>query len=93
MNVSPWREVPEPAVHRGRVDRPTEARHRPPGRPQRQHLRAPPQPIQAEGVIENKHSTDVESPPPPRVCMRSHLQGTGNSCSTIGSSASSQLVD
>jgi hypothetical protein len=38
------------------------------------------------GVIENKHSTDVESPPsPPRKCMSIHTEG--KSCSYIGSSA------
>jgi hypothetical protein len=29
--------------------------------------------LKARGVVENKHSTDVESPPPPlRVCMSNH---------------------
>jgi hypothetical protein len=28
-----------------------------------------------QGGIENKHSTDVESPPPPRVCT--HMSGVG----------------
>ena len=32
------------------------------------------------GVIENKHSTDVEYPPPPCVCMSVHPEG--KSCST-----------
>jgi len=41
------------------------------------------------GVIENKHSTDVESPPPPpRVCMSIHPEG--KSCSDLDSSAGSQ---
>jgi len=34
-------------------------------------------------VIQNKHSTDVESlPPPPRVCMSTHADG--KSCSNLG---------
>jgi hypothetical protein len=40
------------------------------------------------GFIENKHSTNVESPPPhPRPCMSTHPEG--NSCSDNGSSACS----
>jgi len=43
----------------------------------------------AGGVIENKHSTDVKSPPPPlRVCMSIHPQY--ESSSDLGSSAVSQ---
>ena len=34
-------------------------------------------------TVENLHSTDVESPPPPiRVCM--NIQPTGKSCSYLG---------
>jgi len=41
------------------------------------------------GVIENTHSTDVESPPSPlRVCMSIHAEG--KSCSDLGSNACSQ---
>jgi hypothetical protein len=37
------------------------------------------------GVIDNKLSTDVEySPPPPRVCMIIHPEGTCKSCSDVG---------
>ena len=40
------------------------------------------------GVVENKHSTDVESsPPPPRARMSIHPEG--KACSDIGSSACS----
>ena len=36
-----------------------------------------------KGVVENKHSTDVESPPrPPRVCVS--IQPEGKSCSNLG---------
>jgi len=41
------------------------------------------------GLIENKHSSDVESPPPPPyVCMSIHTQC--KSCSDVGSIACSQ---
>jgi len=37
------------------------------------------------GVIENKHSTDVESLPPPlRVCMKYCIDPQGKSCSDLG---------
>jgi len=40
--------------------------------------------VPGRGVIENKHSTDVESPspPPPCVCMSIHPEG--ESCSDLG---------
>jgi hypothetical protein len=34
------------------------------------------------GLIENKHSTVVKTPPPPRACMSIHTEG--NACSDIG---------
>ena len=44
---------------------------------------------QGRGAVQNKHSTNVESPPPPpRLCMSIHPEG--KSCSCLGSSACSQ---
>ena len=43
---------------------------------------------QGRGVIENKHSTDVGSPPPtPRACLRMGNRPGGTSCSDLGWSA------
>jgi len=33
------------------------------------------------GINENQHSTSVESPPPPRVCMSTHPEGKSRSIS------------
>jgi len=46
---------------------------------------------ECEPLLENKHSTDVESPPPPScVCTRASIPPEGKSCSDDGSSACSQ---